>query len=183
MASHLEVGQRIRGRGEKDSCGEPSAVTDIATCAGLWAKSLQTGMQLCGPASALGKEHRAITVRYEDLVLSTELEMRRICDFLKIRFEPQVQNQEQHPQGQVVDQIWVTQDQINHPIVDSSIGRWRRNIPDLKDRVRIAIFTDSLLVDWRYSQDLHWVYEGIDRDVPTVQTQLQELQSEFSFLL
>jgi hypothetical protein len=70
----------------------------------------------------------ALTVRYEDLVATPEPELRRICDFIDVDYEPDMLEDRSSATGVAAEHEWWKGDAIG-PLDRSRSGRWTDEMP------------------------------------------------------
>jgi hypothetical protein len=169
VCSHLEVGQRFAERGEHVE----EALTDIASAALLWSDTAKIGHAMCGPQSELFKAGRVCTLRYHDLVFYPEPECRRLCAFLDVPFEHGMLEPHHHHHDVVIDGTWVPAHAVNNPIDPSRVGRWRKDMRQLRDRVLFAVLAQPSLSLYNFEKDTSWVLQGIDADPSRLHKELQ----------
>lgn len=70
----------------------------------------------------------AYMVRYEGLVDDPEPELRRICGFLGLAFDPAMLRFHEH-QLTIYQTSHLSMEQISQPITPAKVGRWKRDLP------------------------------------------------------
>ena len=73
-------------------------------------------------------DERAITLRYEDLVAEPERELRRICIFIGEEYEAGMLDSRETASNVAAEHEW-WKTSVSGPLNDSSVGRWRREMP------------------------------------------------------
>ncbi len=71
---------------------------------------------------------RALTVRYEDLVATPERELRRICDFVAVEYQPGMVDDRSGATGVAASHEWWKGDATG-PLDGSRSGRWTHEMP------------------------------------------------------
>jgi hypothetical protein len=97
---------------------------NLLDCACAWREEVQWVRRM---GRLLGPE-RYIETRYEDLILDTEAELRRICRFLGLDYDPAMLAYYTHAGETVPDEkrhIWPL---IDQPPVRDNSGKWRRQL-------------------------------------------------------
>ena len=74
------------------------------------------------------EDHRALTVRYEDLVATPERELRRICEFVGVDYEPDMLEDRSGATGVAAAHEWWKGDATG-PLDSSRSGRWAEEMP------------------------------------------------------
>jgi len=99
------------------------------------------------------------TVIYEDLVNNTEGVMRKLCDFLKIEYSPEMK--ENKPLSSISNDFVKTEmggraaainDQLSKPITMSNIGKWKSGMSEY-DRKVTEMITAKFARKW-YNYDI-----------------------------
>jgi hypothetical protein len=70
----------------------------------------------------------AYLVRYEALAFEPELELRRICEFLGLAFDPAMLRFHEHDLT-IYKSSHISMEQISQPVTSARVGRWRRDLP------------------------------------------------------
>lgn len=115
-------------------------------CARRWVEDVSAGLAWRG--------HPGYTeLRYEDLATDPEGSLRRIFDFLGVRWAPEVLDY--HTKGERSGK----DPGFEKPVFTSSIGRWRKHMSseDVRTFKRIA---GPLLMELGYADDLDWDSDG-----------------------
>ena len=89
-----------------------------------WKKALESA---AGLVEKRFKDH-VITVRYEDLVLHTETELCRICDFLGETFETGMLEQQTQSERLIPERERSIHEKITRKPVETDIYRWKREL-------------------------------------------------------
>lgn len=77
-------------------------------------------------------QHKCVTVRYEDLVRFSAIEMKRVLQFLNLPWSPAVLHHEKaigQPGGVSLSQLEPSYKQVQEPIYTKSLREWEKNIP------------------------------------------------------
>lgn len=103
--------------------GVPFGPNNAWAAARSWATAIRQGRDV-----ARRYPGRVLEVRYEDLVASPEIEVRAICDFLALRYSPDMLAIEQTDRSKVVeDQAgWFTN--VWSGITTAAVGKWRTDL-------------------------------------------------------
>ena len=155
VCSYLEVGRRYKAHAKRPRLHMAS----VFHSAVMWTTRAGTGLKLCGPGSRLYRENRALTVRYEDLVLNTEKEVRRVCDFLDVEFHPAMLEHHKQPHDMKLDDFTRTPDKFLRPISRASLARWKREW-GLWRRLLFAAGGQEMLEALGYENDREWILSG-----------------------
>lgn len=125
----------------------------IAMCARRWVDDTIMGLAFSG-------HPRVMEVRYEQLVLSPESELRRICDFVGEAFEPAMLNAASPPKDLQQTRLMNNQNAAE-AINPRSLGRWKRDLApqERRDFVRIA---GELLIALGYAPDHSWADQPVE---------------------
>ena len=102
---------------------------DVEEAARRWVKSIECGVSRRG-------DPRYAEVRYEDLVLHTEREVRRVLAFVGEPFEPAVLEHHKRAHDWAGNGPVETK-RASKPVYADAIGRWRRDLTDA-DQKRFA---------------------------------------------
>jgi hypothetical protein len=70
---------------------------------------------------------RSVTLRYEDLVLEPERELRRICDAIGETYDPAMLESRETAANVAAEHEW-WKESVAGPLTSSSIGRWRESM-------------------------------------------------------
>lgn len=90
----------------------------------------------------IGKDY-FLEIRYEDLIRDPEHILRKVCEFLNIRFDKNMLNF--YKQGESIGGSHESSyDQVRKPIYSSSIGRWKRDLSAEQVKVVTEICIESL---------------------------------------
>lgn len=122
-------------------------------CARRWIDDTGLGLMFRG-------HPRVLEVRYEQLVLEPEAELRRICEFLGETYEAVMLDASQVAADLKETRLMNNQN-AGEAINRRSLNRWKRDMaPDeRRDFVRIA---GELLIALGYAQDHTWVEEPVE---------------------
>jgi Sulfotransferase family len=116
----------------------------VSSSAHLWAKRVSAGLRDGRP---LG-EDRYMELRYEDLVEESETELRRLCDFLGITFEPGMLE----GAGSLQDDVLPKAAIYNRHVTDRpkrGVRQWRTGMPDRHVEIFEAV-AGSVLSELNY---------------------------------
>ncbi len=151
IASHRNIAQKMSERGIADinNIGSP-----LHTAA-LWRETVNVGMSICGPQSDLAREGRAITVRYEDLVMSPVHELQRICRLLNVTFDQEMLHPESRSHDGEFDELWTTAANAKRPVSTDSIGKWLTEL-SFRERMLFLAAGQEALVALRYEETDDW---------------------------
>ena len=110
--------------------GVPFGPNNVWSAARFWARGIDLGT---GAAERFGD--RVLTVRYEDIVASPPAEVKRLCAFLGLEFEPDLLAIEHTDSAKVLkDQAsWFTN--VWAGINSSAVGKWRKEMSPADQRV------------------------------------------------
>lgn len=151
IASHRDIAQRLSERGIPDVNNVGSALHTAA----MWRETVNLGISLCGPQSELALEGRALTVRYEDLVMSPVNELQRICRLLAVDFNQEMLHPEAKAHDGQSDEIWTTSANASRSISTESVGRWLTALP-FRERMFFLAAAQETLVALRYEDTDDW---------------------------
>ncbi len=175
--SHRDVGVRALTRGAKLDPIRNAAVNSIYYCAALWSETQKFAWDNCGPESTLGRQGRAFTTFYENIVLSPESQTQAICDFLEIEYKPEMIRPEMFEHAQTVDGIWSVESDLNAPISMLSAGRWIDHL-SLKDRIIFYARGQVGLRVTGYDDGLEWLFRGSSVSVHAATEAVDQARAE-----
>ena len=116
----------------------PFGPNTVAKAAALWKERVSTGMKQGRP---LGDE-RYVEMRYERLLANPEEEVKALCSFLDLDFDPAMLDYAQHSRSEVLERA-----RLYNPNVTKSIARtrsWDEQMPRGHVEVFEAIAGDTL---------------------------------------
>ena len=179
VCSHLEVGRRHAKMGKSLDPVNGIMLVSALDGAILWNTAIEHGESLCGSGSRLHAERRCITVKYEDLVFRTEAELRRICTFLEVPFDPGMLFPERAKHDDVIDGLWVTEREVSRPVSVASVGRWREEMT-LAQRICFSAAAHNTLASLGYEKSTGWALEGLSLDSPTTAEEMARARDEIA---
>lgn len=119
--------------------------TTVAKAARLWGTRVRQGM-LAGRSLPQGRYHE---LRYESLIEEPETEIRALCAFLDIAYDPSMFDYAQRSRGEVLDRARASNPNITSPI--HLTRSWRRQMPEAQVEAFEAVAGD-VLVDLGYER-------------------------------
>jgi hypothetical protein len=129
--------------------------------AALWRETVNFGMSICGPQSDLAREGRALTVRYEDLVMSPVHELQRICRLLNVTFDQEMLHPELRSHDGEFDELWTTSASATRPVSTDSIGKWLTAL-SFRERMLFLAAGQEALVALRYEETDDWSLRALN---------------------
>jgi len=175
--SHREVGQRMVKAGETISTDRDSALVSIFHCATLWNETIRFGMSLSQKDSPLARANRILSVKYEDLVAYPEQEIRRLCRFLDVSYEPEMLVPEELSHDTFTDGFWVIPEDSTRPVSQRSVGRWRSEL-SLRERVIFSAKGQEGLLLAGYENSGRWAGEGLNVDPEKLPSEIRSAECE-----
>ncbi|XP_041807762.1 protein-tyrosine sulfotransferase 1-like [Chelmon rostratus] len=114
-------------------------LTSYRDCLTKWSSAVETMFSQCQAAG----EARCLPVRYEQLVLHTEEEMRKLLHFLELRWDPSVLHHEEligKAGGVSLSKVERSTDQVMKPVNTDALSKWVGHIPSdvVSDMAEIA---------------------------------------------
>ncbi|XP_045895494.1 protein-tyrosine sulfotransferase 1-like [Micropterus dolomieu] len=114
-------------------------LTSYRDCLTKWSSAVETMFSQCQAAG----EGRCLPVRYEQLVLHTEEEMRKLLHFLELQWDPSVLHHEEligKAGGVSLSKVERSTDQVMKPVNTDALSKWVGHIPSdvLSDMAEIA---------------------------------------------
>jgi hypothetical protein len=103
--------------------GTPSMVTNLSMLARMDEAS----------AAFFRVATRAMTLRYEDLVVEPERELRRVCAHVGVAYEPTMIEDRARSDGLAAEHEW-WKGPVTGPLDPSRVGGWRRDMPPAVQR-------------------------------------------------
>lgn len=103
-----------------------------------WKKHVSKGME-DGP-KYFGKNY--IEIKYEDLILDTEKELKKICSFIEEEFEPQMLNISEDAGAYIPN--WEWHQQLKKPINKNHIQLWKTKMPNYEKILFYYICRDTI---------------------------------------
>lgn len=162
VCSHLEVGKRFLKENKKPYS---PALESAKVCARDWTKTVMFGESVCGKDSQLYLQNRVVTIKYEDLVMQPEIELKKVCKLLEVDFEPAMLEPHKTQHDVVIDNLWFTPEQYSAPVYDSKIGRWKLDL-SLKDRLYISGYCQRYIELFQYDKGSNWIISGLNVSEP-----------------
>ncbi|XP_056262082.1 protein-tyrosine sulfotransferase 1-like [Pseudoliparis swirei] len=103
-------------------------LTSYRDCLTKWSSAVETMFSQCQAAG----ESRCLPVRYEQLVLHTEEEMRKLLHFLELQWDPSVLHHEEligKAGGVSLSKVERSTDQVMKPVNTDALSKWVGHIP------------------------------------------------------
>ena len=135
----------------KDFNGKPIwYVQNLENAVKYWKQTIIKGIQ---DSKADYLKGRVKIVKYEDLVVSPEGNMKDILEFLNEPWDKKVLNHEKVDRGYEPKES--STEQVNKEIYTKSLSRWEREFTK-QDKENFKDIAGQLLVDLGYEDDLNW---------------------------
>ncbi|KAK9536467.1 hypothetical protein VZT92_006243 [Zoarces viviparus] len=114
-------------------------LTSYRDCLTKWSSAVETMFSQCQAAG----ESRCLPVHYEQLVLHTEEEMRKLLHFLELQWDPSVLHHEEligKAGGVSLSKVERSTDQVMKPVNTDALSKWVGHIPSdvISDMAEIA---------------------------------------------
>uniref|UniRef100_A0A3Q1DF68 Protein-tyrosine sulfotransferase n=1 Tax=Amphiprion ocellaris TaxID=80972 RepID=A0A3Q1DF68_AMPOC len=114
-------------------------LTSYRDCLTKWSSAVETMFSQCQAAG----EARCLPVRYEQLVLHPEEEMRKLLHFLELQWDPSVLHHEEligKAGGVSLSKVERSTDQVMKPVNTEALSKWVGHIPSdvISDMAEIA---------------------------------------------
>nr|XP_040036751.1 tyrosylprotein sulfotransferase 1, like [Gasterosteus aculeatus aculeatus] len=114
-------------------------LTSYRDCLTKWSSAVETMFSQCQAAG----ESTCLPVRYEQLVLHTEEEMRKLLHFLELQWDPSVLHHEEligKAGGVSLSKVERSTDQVMKPVNTDALSKWVGHIPSdvISDMAEIA---------------------------------------------
>lgn len=125
-------------------------LTSYRDCLTKWSSAVETMFSQCQAAG----EDRCLPVRYEQLVLHPEQEMRKLLHFLELQWDPSVLHHEEligKAGGVSLSKVERSTDQVMKPVNTEALSKWVGYIPSdvMSDMAEIAPMLTRLGYDPR----------------------------------
>jgi hypothetical protein len=102
----------------------PFGPTNVAKAAQLWAERVKAGLR---EGRALGGE-RYLEINYEDLVEDAEGEIKDLCDFLELQFDPGMLDYTERARGAVLSRASMYNPNVTQP-PKPKVRSWEESMP------------------------------------------------------
>uniref|UniRef100_A0A3P9L6P9 Protein-tyrosine sulfotransferase n=2 Tax=Oryzias TaxID=8089 RepID=A0A3P9L6P9_ORYLA len=114
-------------------------LTSYRDCLTKWNSAVETMFSQCQAAG----EVRCMAIRYEQLVLHQELEMRKLLNFLELQWDPSVLHHEEligKAGGVSLSKVERSTDQVMKPVNTEALSKWVGHVPSdvINDMAEIA---------------------------------------------
>lgn len=121
----------------------------IYVCATRWLRDTAKGLALRG-------HPRYLELKYEDLVMNPESEIRRLCDFIGEDFFPDMLDEKSASEKTMISGRLINNVNAAQPITPKSVGRWRKDLTR-KERKEFVDVAGELLIAANYVEDHSWL--------------------------
>lgn len=129
--------------------GEPMVETvDTVKAIKHWKESVTLGRKIKNQ-----KDQNYFEIRYESLIESPELELKKLFKFLNEDWDPKVLSFHEISRNLAFE---ASSNQVNKPFYKTSIGRFRKAL-QLEDGLKIDDIAGDLLIDLGYTLDNSWI--------------------------
>ncbi len=177
--SQRDVGSRLQAAGTDISTLADATLRNVFYCGAVWAETVRAAWEQSGPESTLGREGRAFTTFYENIVLSPESQIRNICEFIGVPFASAMLYPEKHEHDVVADNIWTMKESIESPISMLSAGRWIDHL-SITDRIMFYARGHVGLRITGYDESPEWLFRGTSLSVEQALEALDKARNELN---
>ena len=164
--SQRDVGHRLQAAGQPIENLADATFRSVFHCAAVWAETVRFGWEHCGPESILAQQGRSFTTFYENIVFIPESQVRNLCSFIGVPFDPAMLYPERCAHDVVIDNTWTTKDALESPISMLSAGRWIDHL-SITDRILFYARGHAGLQITGYDDSVEWLFRGMN--MPVVQ--------------
>jgi len=173
------VGARLQAAGTDINVLPDATLRSVFYCGAVWAETVRFAWEQGGPESSLGREGRAFTTFYENIVLSPDSQIRNICDFIGIPFASEMLYPERHQHDVVADNIWTMKEALESPISMLSAGRWIDHL-SLADRIMFYARGHVGLRITGYDESPEWLFRGMSMSVEQASEALSKARADLT---
>jgi len=130
--------------------GEPLEQTNsLEGACKMWDSMVREGLKA---RNLPNSEEHYFELRYEELVSNPEPVLRKLFTFLERDWDESVLSFYEKDRNLAGE---ASSEQVNQPIYQKSLGRWKREFTD-QDKELVKNYCSDLLVELGYEEDLDW---------------------------